>query len=189
MGGRPLRFLIPRWACVRAHGTRLAAVAGVCGLDVGYLVTLDSHVLNAAPSTKSGPLDGQGAILRGEVGAVKLAVGEVLVEALVDGEDVGDCLESGAHGLGVAVRVTLGDVVMVVTVMGRRGGGNCRKGGQCQHVRERTCAHVAGVGLTWRYDSVSGVEAGSVVSAVGCQHFDRAWCVIEMLNFRFKSVN
>lgn len=81
LGGRPLGLLVSRWASVGAHGTVVALIASNSGNNVANHIIEETDVLDTGVTTKTKVVKGDSTILRREVTAVNLSIGEVGSEA------------------------------------------------------------------------------------------------------------
>ena len=81
LGGRPLGLLVSRRASVRAHGTVVALIASNGGNDIANHIIEETDVLDTRVTTKTKVVKGDSTILRREVTAVNLSIGEVGIES------------------------------------------------------------------------------------------------------------
>jgi hypothetical protein len=81
LGFGPLRLLVARGAGIRAHRGLMAAVTGDGSNDFADGFTNPSQILDARPAVKPKVVQRNGTIVRRERAAVKLAVGEVSIQA------------------------------------------------------------------------------------------------------------
>ena len=117
LGGRPLGLLVSRWASIGAHGTMVALIASNSGNNIANHIIEETDVLDTGVTTKTKVVKGDSTILRREVTAVNLSIGEV-------GSKTGGTGAARAGGAGRAAGSSSG-------CSGARGGLSraCRAGG------------------------------------------------------------